>query len=322
MDLAKIPGVPLQSLWDSPALTWEERVQITKTLAGYVKQLRSSRCPFSGNLYPSNRPEFERIDWLKNSSSETRFVPLPDDIEFSQGPVVTVPFFSGNRVRLRDDHWHGPFDTSFKYLSAVLHLHIASTISRKLAAIGDDEYGEDDILELENTIAAYKSLLSILPTFFPPDLSTPESFSLYHADISTDNILVDPNTHRITGIVDWECVSLEPSWKVVRFPQLLDGPEVDDGSPIPVVPPPPDESASDFDKESRDRLEKMLLRRIFYEEVGGKPDHGSRERLFEIKVQQVEIRPTIVSSWVNKVQEGLDPIPTKIEANTFFWPGH
>ena len=137
-----------------------------------------------------------------------------------------------------------------------------------------------------------------------------------------DNILVDPTTHRITGIVDWECVSLEPSWKVDRVPQLLDGPEVDDGSPIPVVPPPPDESTSEFDKEPRDRLEQMLLRRIIYEEVGGKPDHGSQERLFEVKVQQVELWPTPVRKWVNRVQEGLDPFPTEMEANYFFWPGH
>ena len=88
---------------------------------------------------------------------------------------MTVPFFAKNRVRLRDDH--GPFDTSFEYLSSLLHLHIASTTSCKLAAIGDDEYDEDDISGLENIIAAYESFLSILPTFFPPDASTPESFS-------------------------------------------------------------------------------------------------------------------------------------------------
>ena len=100
--MSNIPGVSLQSLWDSPALTWEERVQITRTLAGYVKQLRSSRFPLSGNLYLSSQPdsEFERIDWLKNSSLETCFVPLPDDIEFAQAPVVTVLFFAGNHVHL------------------------------------------------------------------------------------------------------------------------------------------------------------------------------------------------------------------------------
>jgi hypothetical protein len=66
----------------------------------------------------------------------------------------------------------------------------------------------------------------------------------------------------------------------------------------------------------------MLLRRIFYEEVGGKPDHGSRERLFENKIQQVEVWPTVVRDWVNRVQEGLDPFRTKTEADVFFWPEH
>ena len=320
--MTKIPGVSLKSLWDSPALSWEERVQITKALAGYVKQLRSFNFPHMGSLYPSSRPEFERIGWLKNSSSEIRFVPLLDDVEFAQGPVVTIPFFYGDRVRLRDDH--GPFETSFKYLSSLLHLHIASTTNRKEAASVDDEYDEDDISELEDAIAAYESLLSILPTFFPPDTSTPETFSLHHDDISTNNILVDPTTHRITGIVDWECVSLQPSWKVVQVPQLLDGPEVDAGSPIPVAqpPPPPDKAAGDFHKELRDHVEQMLLRRIFFDGLGGKPDYGSRERLFENKVYQAEVRPTIVRNWANRVQEGLDPFPAKTEANLYFWPEH
>ena len=320
--MTKIPGVSLKSLWDSPALSWEERVQITKALAGYVKQLRSFNFPHMGSLYPSSRPEFERIGWLKNSSSEIRFVPLLDDVEFAQGPVVTIPFFYGDRVRLRDDH--GPFETSFKYLSSLLHLHIASTTNRKEAASVDDEYDQDDISELEDAIAAYESLLSILPTFFPPDTSTPETFSLHHDDISTNNILVDPTTHRITGIVDWECVSLQPSWKVVQVPQLLDGPEVDAGSPIPVAqpPPPPDKAAGDFHKELRDHVEQMLLRRMFFDGLGGKPDYGSRERLFENKVYQAEVRPTIVRNWANRVQEGLDPFPAKTEANLYFWPEH
>ena len=61
---------------------------------------------------------------------------------------------------------------------------------------------------------------------------------------------------------------------------------------------------------------------IFYEEVGGKPDHGSRERLFDIKIQEAEYWPTMARNWVNRVQEGLDPFPTKTEADLFFWPEH
>ena len=255
--MTKLPGVALQSLWESPALVWEERVQLTKVLARYVKQLASFKFPLMGNLYPSSRPEFERIPWLKHLSFKIRFDSLPGNAEFVVGPVVTIPFFYGNRVYLRNDH--GPFETSSSYLSSLLHLHLASTTSRKIAASADDEYDDDDISELEDIIAAYESLLLAFPHLFPPDARNNETFSLYHDDMSSNSILIDPTTHCITGIVDWESVSLQPSWKVARVPQLLDGPEVDHDSPTPIAPPPPDKDADELHLELRDYLEKMLL---------------------------------------------------------------
>ena len=316
--MSKLPGVPLKSLWGSPALVWEERVQLTKTLAGYVKQLMSFKFPLMGSLYPSSRQEVDRVAWLKDFSSKTRFVPLLDDTRFAIGPVVTNQFFYGDRVHLQPDR--GPFETSLSYLTSLLHLHVASTTNRKIAASADDEYDEDDISELDDTISAYQSILSILPTFFPPEASGQETFSLYHDDLSSNNILVDPATHQITGIVDWECVSLQPAWHAARVPQLLEGPEVDDGSPIPAAAPPPDKAADEFHKDLRDKLEQMLLRGVFYEELGGKPEHGSRERLLENKVYQAELRPTAIRNWANEVQQGSNPFPTKTEGDLYFWP--
>jgi len=316
--MTKLPGVALKSLWESPDLVWESRVQLTKALAGYVKQLTSLKFPLMGNLYPSIRPEFERIAWLKHLSPDLRFVPLPDDPEFAMGPVTTIPFFYGDRLGLRNGR--GAFETSSSYLTSLLHLHISSTTNRKIAASTNDECDEDDISEFEDAISAYESLLSVLPTFFSPEASDAETFSLFHDDISSNNILIDPMTHRITGIVDWECVSLQPSWEVVRVPQLLEGPEVDDGSPIPDVAPRPEEGADEFHTELRERLEQMLLRHIFYDEMGGKPKHGSRERLFENKMQQVDLRPTGVRNWANGVLQGADPFPTKMEGDPYFWP--
>src|SRR6266446_4210519 len=117
----------------------------------------------------------------------------------------------------------------------------------------------------------------------------------FHNDISSSNILIDPTTHHITGIVDWECVSLQPSWEVVRVPQLFEGPEVDDSSPMPE--PDSEEGTSEFHTELRERFEHMLLRRVFHDEMGGQPEHGSRERWFENKIQQVDLRPTAVRNW-------------------------
>jgi len=117
----------------------------------------------------------------------------------------------------------------------------------------------DDISELEDAITTYKSLLSILPTLFPPDTGDTKTFLLYHDDMSSNNILIDPTTHCVMGIVDWECVSLQLSWKVAQVPKLLDGPKVDNGSLIPAAAPPPDKDADNFHKQLWDQLKQMLL---------------------------------------------------------------
>jgi hypothetical protein len=96
----------------------------------------------------------------------------------------------------------------------------------------------------------------------------------------------------------------------------------DEGSPIPAAASPHDEDADDFHKELRDRLEQMLLRRVFNEELAGKPEYGSWERLFENKMYQVELRPIAVRRWVNRVRQGSDPFPTKTEGDPYFWPEH
>ncbi|KAH9989589.1 hypothetical protein BJV77DRAFT_948271, partial [Russula vinacea] len=49
--MTKLPGIALKSLWESPELAWDSRVQLTKTLARYVKQLTSFKFSVMGNLY-------------------------------------------------------------------------------------------------------------------------------------------------------------------------------------------------------------------------------------------------------------------------------
>jgi len=143
-----------------------------------VKQLTSFKFPLIENLYPPSQPEFERIASLKHLSSETRFVPLPDDPEFTIGPVTTIPFFYGDRLGLRNGC--GAFETSSSYLTSLLHLHISSTTNQKIAASTNDECDEDDISEFEDAISTYESLLSVLPKIFPPEASDADTFSLFH----------------------------------------------------------------------------------------------------------------------------------------------
>lgn len=65
--------------------------------------------------------------------------------------------------------------------------------------------------------------------------------------MSYNNILVDPITHRITGIVrPGQGMRLsEPLWAIPRIPELLEGPEV---LQIPDPAPPSVEGAKELEK--------------------------------------------------------------------------
>lgn len=49
---------------------------------------------------------------------------------------------------------------------------------------------------------------------------------LCHWDLSKQNILVDPNTGRITGVLDWEQACILPDWMHEAYPRLMQEPIV------------------------------------------------------------------------------------------------
>lgn len=85
-----------------------------------------------------------------------------------------------------------------------------------------DGFDENLAEDAEDIIEALGELQAISTTLFP---SRPRRFSLLHRHLSPANILVDPETHVITAIVDWECVGTCPSWEDT-YPLHLFGPEV------------------------------------------------------------------------------------------------
>jgi Phosphotransferase enzyme family len=181
-------------------------------------------------------------------------------------------FFYGNRIKLLSDR--GPFTSSFAWMQSLLNISIASVAEQKekLTADGGEYCGYDaeDVPELDGILSAAEELQNLFPKFFD-DSPGGEKFMLYHGDLSTNNILIDPTTHHITGIVDWECVSLQPAWKVPRPPQLLYGPEINSQfcernyvCTMPPIPPPHETPGKDAQvSELRASLEKALLRRVF-----------------------------------------------------------
>jgi len=120
---------------------------------------------------------------------------------------------------------------------------------------------------------------------------------------------------------------LQPLWEAARVPILLEGLEVLESrgySQIPDIASSLEPGADVVQKEQREALEQMLLRRIFFDEIGGNPNHRSCERLFENKMNQVDLRPTLVRDWASKALLSGDLFPKKGEGLdlSHFWPEH
>lgn len=98
----------------------------------------------------------------------------------------------------------GPFTNSKDWIRA--RLTLVMTEQERITKTSNDE---DDIEAAQDAKEIAERLLELLHSNFLPDASTPEQSILFHDDLSMQNILVDDNG-KITGVIDWECVSALP----------------------------------------------------------------------------------------------------------------
>lgn len=80
-----------------------------------------------------------------------------------------------------------------------------------------DEDGEqlDNSQELDSSIIDLSNDSAQIPR---------ASYHLDHDDLHEKNIIVDPDTHRISGIIDWEVACVLPQWETSNYPLFLEGP--------------------------------------------------------------------------------------------------
>jgi aminoglycoside phosphotransferase (APT) family kinase protein len=85
---------------------------------------------------------------------------------------------------------------------------------------GDDEDDEEDPEDLEHALQIIAKLKGNLDQFFPTAGPEPESSMLHHADMTGRNILI-AETGALSGVVDWENVSVVPLWVACDYPDFL-----------------------------------------------------------------------------------------------------
>ncbi|KAF2639846.1 hypothetical protein P280DRAFT_470452, partial [Massarina eburnea CBS 473.64] len=80
---------------------------------------------------------------------------------------------------------------------------------------------EHDIAGANGNKSNTERLIALLPTIFPAAENGGEEFVLHHTDLNAGNILLDPNTHEVAGIIDWECIHTVPLWFACQIPRFL-----------------------------------------------------------------------------------------------------
>ena len=283
--MEKVPGVPLADVWRDIDL--ETKSKQTKIIADFWRQLQEQSFSAIGNLYFS-----QDIDVLTDAVR----VVATEDKKYVLGPVVTPYMFVGGR-KLRVPRNLGPYTNDAEYMAAMAD---SEREDMKLLLSADahslHDFDEDLAEDAEKIVEVLNELQTMSPALFP---SRPREFSLLHHDLSLTNILVDPTTYEITGIVDWECVGTRPHWES-KYPQLLDavGPESLELEVEPLAPGETDEVRV----EHWENWERRQLRPMFDRELGEvrHADDGRDEirREFRQQLNWVGVSPKRVKNWM------------------------
>ncbi|KAL9564570.1 hypothetical protein ACKAV7_011022 [Fusarium commune] len=136
------------------------------------------------------------------------------------GPILSTCFFYG--LINKSDINLGPFRNSNEWFAARLEATKRDATATMAKWCGKGNLDCNAVKEIDDaarTFGIAERLLHLIWRIFPFPAEA-ETTVLYHDDLHGNNILVD-DAGNITGIVDWECVSIVPLWKACGIPQFL-----------------------------------------------------------------------------------------------------
>ena len=249
---------------------------------------------------------------------------------FAVGHMFDEVFVSESRTYLPGNR--GPFQSSLEWMQAAVAVQMEyidkgiSVSSSNTPQPQDSEYDSSFLKAAPKKKSLCHRILDILPEIFK-DEKNGSGFVLHHHDINAANILVDPNTFEITGILDWEMTCVVPKWKTATEPAFLDYIEYDweSLSKEPPLPPSWDEEKDGYAIEDYDRWAYKQLRNHYNAALNRiRRESGLVDDLDSVEVdlkQQVhrEIWYVVrrwhsVDYWLRKyLNGGVDPDPETSE---------
>ena len=298
--MEKVQGVPLETVWRK--MEWQSKVHLMEILAFYTWQLSRRSFNKIGSLYIDTKKQSSQagphvsLRWRKARLAVLAVVRLRGGLKayqkdcfsreslegFSVGPMVKHCFFWDDQRFVPTKR--GPFASELDWLQARLEACQAYIAATEHVHNTNLEISQDFRMQRykPEKMSAIRHILRRCKDYLPRicqrtdrcKIQSGQSFSLYHSDLNKSNIMVDPRTLSITGIIDWEMIGVGPSWEALHYPELIDNQECEDGEepPLPDYDREYDSDGDDADEghnrimiEKRDRWNDGRLRKEFDE---------------------------------------------------------
>ncbi|KAF2455315.1 kinase-like domain-containing protein [Lineolata rhizophorae] len=214
----KAEDVPLGTLW----YQWqtESQVNLVTQLVDFETELMSLSFRRHGCIYYKKDLEkkglraydLEARPLLPGGRASEPDPALVED--FALGPLTEARLWEGDRATMELDR--GPWSSPLSYMAA---MGINETQWAK--AYAKPRINPQRSLEEPESPDEYISLLDrylqLVPHLSPPPLPT----SLSHQDLHLNNIFIDPDTKKITCIIDWQSASISEPLFQHSIPRLL-----------------------------------------------------------------------------------------------------
>ena len=208
-----VPGQRLADCWDEMGVP--QRTRVAKDLARVMAEMFALTASHCGSLLrdlsldDSKRslryePSAVNASVVDASIMDTLEVDAPDeahtkvvDGDFLIGPVNDLSFLTVNKIVPAS--LCGPFVTERAFLEAFGYRN---------------EFGGTKVLSRSNRwpIERMFEIYDVIRPLYEPPADSSAPFHFAHADLSVANLIVNPESGKIAGLIDWEMAGFRPAW--------------------------------------------------------------------------------------------------------------
>ncbi|KAL3422844.1 hypothetical protein PVAG01_04591 [Phlyctema vagabunda] len=240
-------GMPLGRLWkDWDEWPMEPRYDIIAQVVEIESKLASTKFAKAACIY--FREDFP------NGDSLVTVPPLPLLEGFTLGPLLESGMWRGARTNM--DMSRGPYNRPHDFVEAMAKNELkfvqehASPRMNYARSLTKPETPKE-MLELLD------QYLRLAPAMIPR-LSTEDTHSstIWHPDLHLDNVFVDPESKKITNVIDWQKAAALPFFYQCGVPAMFkhQGPVSND---MNIWPRRPDNYSS-LEKEEKEKIDNLI----------------------------------------------------------------